>query len=210
MVSASSNSGRPTRRCATRSSGSLPTTRSTSPSNAPGWRDRAKSSWLSSTSTRRSSRAKSSKCSPPRPVGRPSRGRHRGGDARRNRLRRVTAPSGRGPGRTRRRSHRRGCSSLELTPGARTTIRTLRRLGYRCGVVSGGFRQVIDPLADELSLDFVRANTLEVVDGKLTGGSSGGGRPRGQVYGALRALPPRPACRWSRRSPSAAPTTSTC
>ncbi len=59
--------------------------------------------------------------------------------------------------------------ALELTPGARTTIRTLRRLGYACGVVSGGFRQVIDGLAHELELDFVKANTLEIVDGKLTG-----------------------------------------
>jgi phosphoserine phosphatase len=58
---------------------------------------------------------------------------------------------------------------IELTPGARTTIRTLRRLGFHCGVVSGGFRQVIDPLAHELELDFVAANELEIVDGKLTG-----------------------------------------
>ncbi|MGW8652313.1 phosphoserine phosphatase SerB, partial [Nocardia salmonicida] len=58
---------------------------------------------------------------------------------------------------------------IELTPGARTTIRTLRRLGFRCGVVSGGFRQVIEPLAHELELDFVQANTLEIIDGKLTG-----------------------------------------
>ncbi|MFI1913417.1 phosphoserine phosphatase SerB [Nocardia sp. NPDC020380] len=58
---------------------------------------------------------------------------------------------------------------IELTPGARTTIRTLRRLGFRCGVVSGGFRQVIEPLAHELELDFVQANTLEVLNGKLTG-----------------------------------------
>ena len=58
---------------------------------------------------------------------------------------------------------------VELTPGARTTIRTLRRLGYHVGVVSGGFRQVIQPLADDLMLDFVAANVLEVVDGKLTG-----------------------------------------
>jgi phosphoserine phosphatase len=58
---------------------------------------------------------------------------------------------------------------VELTAGARTTIRTLRRLGYHVGVVSGGFRQVIQPLADELMLDFVAANVLEVVDGKLTG-----------------------------------------
>jgi phosphoserine phosphatase len=58
---------------------------------------------------------------------------------------------------------------VKLTPGARTTIRTLRRLGYHVGVVSGGFRQVIEPLAEELMLDFVAANELEIVDGKLTG-----------------------------------------
>lgn len=62
---------------------------------------------------------------------------------------------------------------LQLTPGARTTLRTLRRLGFLCGVVSGGFRQVIAPLADELKLDFVAANELEIVEGKLTGRVSG-------------------------------------
>lgn len=60
-------------------------------------------------------------------------------------------------------------SGIVLTPGARTTIRTLKRLGIRCGVVSGGFIQVISGLVDELGLDFARANTLEVVDGTLTG-----------------------------------------
>ena len=58
---------------------------------------------------------------------------------------------------------------IELTPGARTTIRTLRRLGYYCGIVSGGFRQVIEPLAHELMMDFVAANELEIIDGKLIG-----------------------------------------
>lgn len=58
---------------------------------------------------------------------------------------------------------------IQLTPGARTTIRTLKRLGYKAGVVSGGFIQVIEPLARELELDFARANTLEIIDGKLTG-----------------------------------------
>ena len=58
---------------------------------------------------------------------------------------------------------------IELTPGARTTIRTLRRLGFHCGIVSGGFRQVIEPLAHELMMDFVAANELEIVDGTLTG-----------------------------------------
>lgn len=58
---------------------------------------------------------------------------------------------------------------LKLMPGARTTLRTLRRLGFHCGVVSGGFRQIIEPLAHELMLDFVAANELEVVNGALTG-----------------------------------------
>lgn len=60
-------------------------------------------------------------------------------------------------------------AELPLTPGARTTVRTLKRLGLRCGVVSGGFRQVIQPLADDLGLDFVAANELEIVSGQLTG-----------------------------------------
>ncbi|MGN6336432.1 phosphoserine phosphatase SerB [Mycobacterium sp.] len=59
--------------------------------------------------------------------------------------------------------------ALELMPGARTTLRTLRRLGYACGVVSGGFRRIIEPLAEELMLDYVAANELEIVDGTLTG-----------------------------------------
>ncbi|MGN0100270.1 MULTISPECIES: phosphoserine phosphatase SerB [Dietzia] len=60
-------------------------------------------------------------------------------------------------------------ANIVLTPGARTTIRTLKRLGIRCGVVSGGFIQVIAGLVEELGLDFAKANTLEIVDGKLTG-----------------------------------------
>ena len=60
-------------------------------------------------------------------------------------------------------------ANLELTPGARTTIRTLKRLGFRCGVVSGGFTRVIKGLVEDLDLDFCAANELEVVDGKLTG-----------------------------------------
>jgi phosphoserine phosphatase len=59
--------------------------------------------------------------------------------------------------------------ALRLTPGARTLIRTLKRLGYRCGIVSGGFTQIIDPLAAELGIDYVAANVLETAAGKLTG-----------------------------------------
>ncbi len=59
--------------------------------------------------------------------------------------------------------------SLELTPGARTFVRTLRRVGCHVGVVSGGFTFVTDRFVAELDLDFAAANTLEVVDGRLTG-----------------------------------------
>jgi phosphoserine phosphatase len=59
--------------------------------------------------------------------------------------------------------------SIMLTPGARTTVRTLKRLGFRCGVVSGGFTRIIARIVDDLGLDFAAANELEVVDGKLTG-----------------------------------------
>ncbi|MFI7246502.1 phosphoserine phosphatase SerB [Streptomyces qinglanensis] len=63
--------------------------------------------------------------------------------------------------------------AVQLTPGARTLIRTLKRLGYQVGVVSGGFTQVTDALQEELGLDFASANTLEIVDGKLTGRVTG-------------------------------------
>jgi phosphoserine phosphatase len=58
---------------------------------------------------------------------------------------------------------------LPLTRGARTTVRTLKRLGFRLGVVSGGFTPVVQPLADKFGMDRVAANDLEIVDGKLTG-----------------------------------------
>jgi phosphoserine phosphatase len=64
-------------------------------------------------------------------------------------------------------------AELRLAPGARTLIRTLRRLGYRCGIVSGGFTQFTDGLAAELDLDYAAANTLEITDGRLTGRLSG-------------------------------------
>jgi phosphoserine phosphatase len=62
---------------------------------------------------------------------------------------------------------------LRLTPGARTLIRTLKRLGYRCGIVSGGFTQITDPLAERLGIDYSAANTLEIAEGKLTGRLAG-------------------------------------
>ena len=59
--------------------------------------------------------------------------------------------------------------ALVYAPGARTMIRTLKRLGYRFALVSGGFTQIIERIADELGVDYFAANELEVIDGKLTG-----------------------------------------
>jgi phosphoserine phosphatase len=58
---------------------------------------------------------------------------------------------------------------VRLTPGARTLCRTLNRLGYRIALVSGGFSQVAAPIAAQLGVAELRANTLEVSDGYLTG-----------------------------------------
>ncbi|MGW4896812.1 phosphoserine phosphatase SerB [Kitasatospora sp. NPDC004240] len=60
-------------------------------------------------------------------------------------------------------------AEVRFTPGARTLIRTLQRLGFQVAIVSGGFTQVTDHLVEQLGLDFAAANTLEVVDGRFTG-----------------------------------------
>jgi phosphoserine phosphatase len=59
--------------------------------------------------------------------------------------------------------------AVRLTPGARTLVRTLKRLGFTVALVSGGFLEIVQPLADELGIDHARANQLEIVDGVLTG-----------------------------------------
>jgi phosphoserine phosphatase len=56
-----------------------------------------------------------------------------------------------------------------LTPGARTFVRTLKRLGYKIALVSGGFTAFTDPLRRELGVDHAFANRLEVENGRLTG-----------------------------------------
>jgi phosphoserine phosphatase len=58
---------------------------------------------------------------------------------------------------------------ITLSPGARTLVRTLHRLGHKVGVVSGGFLDVIEPTLKELGIDFYQANRLEIEDGKLSG-----------------------------------------
>jgi len=75
---------------------------------------------------------------------------------------------------------------LRLTAGARTLIGTLGGLGYKFGIVSGGFLQVIAPLAAELGIGYVAANELEISAGKLTGRLSGPVIDRAAKADALR------------------------
>lgn len=58
---------------------------------------------------------------------------------------------------------------IELTPGADRFVQALRSLGFRIGLVSGGFTVFVDQLKRRYNLDFAFANELEIHDGKLTG-----------------------------------------
>ena len=58
---------------------------------------------------------------------------------------------------------------MEVTLGAESLITELHQRGYKVGLVSGGFHEVIDPIARSLGIDLVRANRFEASDGRLTG-----------------------------------------
>ncbi len=58
---------------------------------------------------------------------------------------------------------------ITLTPGARTLVRTMHKLGHHVALVSGGFESVIAPIVSELGIKHMRANNLEIIDGKITG-----------------------------------------
>lgn len=58
---------------------------------------------------------------------------------------------------------------LPLTPGAERLITTLRSLGFKTAIISGGFTYFGERLKNRLGVDYVYANELEIVDGKLTG-----------------------------------------
>jgi phosphoserine phosphatase len=58
---------------------------------------------------------------------------------------------------------------ITLTPGARTLVRTMHKLGHHVAVVSGGFESVIAPIVSQLGIKHMRANNLEIIDGIITG-----------------------------------------
>lgn len=59
--------------------------------------------------------------------------------------------------------------NIPFTPGAKTLIRVLKRLGFKTAVISGGFSYFADRIKDDLGLDYAYANELEIVDGCVTG-----------------------------------------
>ncbi|WP_026533977.1 phosphoserine phosphatase SerB [Arthrobacter sp. H14] len=83
-------------------------------------------------------------------------------------------------------------AAVRLSPGARRLIASFAAGGHVVAVVSGGFSQILDPLAEELGLDFAQANLLEVDGGKLTGKVLGAVTDRVAKAEALR--------RWARQS----------
>ena len=62
---------------------------------------------------------------------------------------------------------------IHFTPGAKKLVDELHARGYKVGLVSGGFHETVDRLAEELGIDYVKANRLEIKNGLLTGHVSG-------------------------------------
>lgn len=62
---------------------------------------------------------------------------------------------------------------VKLSQGARDLVDAAHNAGAQVAVVSGGFIELVEPLANELFIDFSAANRLEVADGKLTGRTIG-------------------------------------
>lgn len=62
---------------------------------------------------------------------------------------------------------------LSLSEGAERLVSTLKRLGYKTAILSGGFNYFGRHLQEKLGIDYVYANELEIVDGKVTGNVTG-------------------------------------
>ncbi|MBD5788272.1 phosphoserine phosphatase SerB [Cellulosimicrobium terreum] len=75
-----------------------------------------------------------------------------------------------------------------FTPGARELVAEARRRGWEVALVSGGFAEIVGPLAAELGITLFRANRLEVAGGRLTGRTTGPVVDRAAKAVALREL----------------------
>ncbi len=82
-------------------------------------------------------------------------------------------------------------TGIRLNPGAIELIAAVQDAGWPIGLVSGGFAEVVEPLAARLGIDFVRANRLETSEGMLTGRVTGPVIDRAAKAVALRELAAR-------------------
>lgn len=64
-------------------------------------------------------------------------------------------------------------AEVTTTPGALELVAEAQRRGWVVGLVSGGFAEIVEPLAARTGITHIRANRLEVVDGRLTGRTLG-------------------------------------
>lgn len=77
-------------------------------------------------------------------------------------------------------------AEVQFTPGARTLVETLHGEGWTCALVSGGFIEIVKPLAASVGIERCRANSLEVFRGRLTGRTQGPVIDRAAKAAALR------------------------
>ena len=75
---------------------------------------------------------------------------------------------------------------ITVTDGAAELVTLLHQKGHFVSLVSGGFTNILQPMVNAMKIDFYRANTLEVVDGKLTGKVLGAMIDRAAKADALR------------------------
>ncbi|GAA5230275.1 phosphoserine phosphatase SerB [Arthrobacter cryoconiti] len=83
-------------------------------------------------------------------------------------------------------------AKVEFSVGAQRLVAQAKRAGHIVAAVSGGFSQILNPLAEHLGLDYSLANDLEIIDGRLTG----------RVIGAVVDKASKAEClrRWSAES----------
>ncbi|MCK5894504.1 MAG: phosphoserine phosphatase SerB [Endozoicomonadaceae bacterium] len=84
---------------------------------------------------------------------------------------------------------------LRLTEGAERLMRALKQMGYKTAIISGGFTYFAEYLQQRLGIDYIHANTLEIIDGKVTGETKGRIVDASRKAELLRELAEKEGCR---------------
>lgn len=84
---------------------------------------------------------------------------------------------------------------LRMTEGAERLIGSLKQMGYKTAIISGGFTYFAEYLQQRLGIDYIHANTLEIIDGKVTGETKGRIVDASRKAELLRELAEKEGCR---------------